>query len=122
MRYLHAFALAALISAMGCGASAIEGKLGVKVYPGAKLTASGNSATLHTASFETNAPLSQVDAFYAKELGPNAARTFRTSTQGDEGVRFIWDKATGERIVVVIVQRKQSGPTQLLMSHQLPKQ
>ena len=122
MRYLHAFALAVLVAAMGCGRPAVEKRLGVKVYPGAKLTASGDSATLHTASFETDAPLEEVDAFYAEQLGPNAVRTVHTSSGADQGVKFILDKAAGEQIVVVIVRYRQSAVTQLAMAHRLPKQ
>jgi predicted small lipoprotein YifL len=122
MRYRYACALAALIAAAGCGRTAIEKQLGVEVYPGAKLTASGTSATLCTASFETDATLKDVDAFYARELGPNAVRTVHTSSRADQGVRFILDKPAGEQIVVVVVRRKQSAVTQLTMAHRLPKQ
>jgi hypothetical protein len=122
VRYLRACALAALILATGCAGSGIKGKLGVKVYPGAKLKATGTSAKLNTASFEVTAPLDQVDAFYVKEMGPSAVRTVHTSSRGDRGIRFIWDKSPGEQIVVVIVQRQQSAVTDLLMSHQTGRQ
>ena len=88
MKYFLLFAAVAFV--VGCGNSKTdstraatgshdtsgpitEARLGVKIYPGAKIVTSGETDELVSANLRTSDPVEKVVAFYETELGAKAS-------------------------------------------------
>jgi hypothetical protein len=53
----------------GASTSISEAKLGIKIYPGARIVTSGETAEVVTVDLATSDPVAKVCEFYQKELG-----------------------------------------------------
>src|SRR4051812_26876074 len=83
-----------------------EEKLGVKLYPGAKIVTSGETSEIVSANLQTSDPADKVTKFYEKELGASADASGSIMTKKSDRTFVVSVMAEGSGSVVSIMGKK----------------